>query len=58
MNGPALWNILCKYGIKDGLLNVISAVDSGNKPCLRVSGIVSEWFSSEQEVRQEYMMSP
>ena len=53
-----LWECLSEYGVKGGLLNVLKAIYSDSKACVRINDGTSDWFTVGRGVKQGCVMSP
>jgi hypothetical protein len=58
INREALWQVLMMYGVGGRLLNGIKSMYVDSEACVRINGVVSEWFKIESGVRQGCVMSP
>ena len=52
-----LWECLQRYSVSGHLLRAIKAMYQVSVACVRVDGVMSEWFDVKQRVRQGCPMS-
>jgi hypothetical protein len=58
VNRSKLWEVLEEYGVEMGLVRAVKSMYDGSKACVRVNGMLSEWFEVKQGVRQGCVISP
>ena len=53
-----LWWAMLDMGYPPHLVNLLASLYKSQKACVRVAGVISEWFSVQKGVRQGCVLSP
>ena len=58
VNYPCLWHKLLAYGIHGPLLHTIQTLYANLQSCVRINGMLTDWFGQDTGVRQGDTLAP